>query len=173
MLLLPANHVLLVSVHVRTHDPCMVSVLICREEEFKQFQKLMDEQIKEIASKEAEEAEEDAETREEREAFEQRQVEDIKCRGHEVQWQRRHATVVGRFAAEFAADAAWPVACSADCGCSSLRACARSAVLRLPLQRLLHLARLAKQRRRLARPGLSCLPASARWRIFCERSWAV
>lgn len=81
--------------HPSTHEPGMVSVLICREEEFKQFQKLMDEQIKEIASKEAEEAEEDAETREEREAFEQRQVEDIKCRGHEVQWQRRHAIVVG------------------------------------------------------------------------------
>lgn len=46
-------------------------MLLAREEDFKQFQKLMDEQIRDIATKEAEEAEEDAEYREEREEYEQ------------------------------------------------------------------------------------------------------
>ena len=43
----------------------------CREDEFQQFQRMMEEQIKEIAGKEAEEAEEEADYREEREAYEQ------------------------------------------------------------------------------------------------------
>ena len=42
-----------------------------REDEFQQFQRMMEEQIKDIASKEAEEAEEEADYREEREAYEQ------------------------------------------------------------------------------------------------------
>ncbi len=48
---------------------CLTSA---REDDFKQFQRMMDDQLREMASKEAEEAEEDAEYRAEREAFEQR-----------------------------------------------------------------------------------------------------
>ncbi|GAX83560.1 hypothetical protein CEUSTIGMA_g10985.t1 [Chlamydomonas eustigma] len=55
-----------------------------KEEDFKQFQRMIEDDIKDIASKEAEEAEEDAEYKEDREAYEQslrlKQLERLKKR---------------------------------------------------------------------------------------------